>query len=61
MQTAPIRIFNSEKKWTFRVSGGNSSLVTDHFKLSDACAEAMRRGASFADLDGILETFKKEA
>lgn len=53
-----IQIRNSENKWTYRVSGGTSPLTTDHFTLTNACQECLRRGASFDDLDAILTSFK---
>lgn len=56
MQTITIR--NSEKGWALRVSGGNTPLTTDHFSMVKACEECLRRGATMADLDGILQDYK---
>lgn len=53
-----IQIRNSENKWTLRVSGGSSPLTTDHFSMVRACEECLRRGASYDDLDAILQDFK---
>lgn len=43
---------------TYRVTGGTNPLTTDHFYLSHAVNECVRRGASEADLDAILTDFK---
>lgn len=63
MQTATAEktlptIRNSERSWTYRVTGGTGRLTTDHFTMMSACEECLRRGASMEDLDAILNDFK---